>query len=314
MISAIAFAALLTSCESFEHLTMITEESYPKAEECGKCHVDIYHEWKESDHAKAYTNPHFSRSTNNYAFDKCLSCHAPEPFVTETPLVTRELNRNEGITCVSCHLKEGKLSGPIKPTGKVAPHPVDVAPAFYSDSGLCGKCHKVEYSQWKSVDDLEKQSCQDCHMPGIRRKVTQPTGGISNLIVAMEKEVLVKKHDFSITSSNSQISIISITASRKDSNVSVSIKNILPHSLPTGDFGFRILNLKISSIDTQGKQTVVDQRELSKELKTAIDALSMIDLELDVPDDCVSLRVQLDRQSYEDQEIVYLADMEAQIK
>ena len=30
-----------------------------KAEECGRCHQDIYREWKESIHAHAYADPFF---------------------------------------------------------------------------------------------------------------------------------------------------------------------------------------------------------------------------------------------------------------
>jgi hypothetical protein len=311
---AIGLAVLLASCTSFDHLTTVTEESFPQAAQCGKCHVEIYNEWANSDHAKAFTNPHFRRSTNNYTFEKCLSCHAPEPFVTDRPAITRTINRDEGVTCVSCHLKEGKLSGPIEPTGKITPHPIGVNPDFYNDSGLCGKCHQREYSEWGNVEAANKQSCQHCHMPQITRKVTQATGGISNLIVAMEHEVPQKKHDFSIVSSETKIDIISSEAKKTDSTVAVTIKNNLPHSLPTGDFGFRILKLKISALNTHGNLTVIDQRELTKELDTAIPALSTLALQLQVPVDTASIRVQLTRHSYEKEKVINLTDVEMPLK
>ncbi len=68
------------SCTSFKHLTVVSN-TFPRAKECGKCHVDIYQEWSESDHARAYTNPHFRSATNDYSFEHCLGCHAPEPTV-----------------------------------------------------------------------------------------------------------------------------------------------------------------------------------------------------------------------------------------
>ncbi len=59
---AIGLTILFTSCASFEHLTMVTEETFPQAGQCGKCHVEIYHEWSNSDHSTAYTNPDFRRT------------------------------------------------------------------------------------------------------------------------------------------------------------------------------------------------------------------------------------------------------------
>lgn len=311
---AIGLTILFASCASFEHLTMVTEGSFPQAEQCGKCHVEIYQEWLNSDHAKAYTNDHFRQATNNYSFEDCLSCHAPQPSATDNPAITRTINRDEGITCVSCHLEEGKLSGPIEPTGKVAPHPIGVNPDFYKNSRLCGKCHQGEFAEWKNADAVDKMSCQHCHMPQVTRKVTQPTGGISNIIVAFEHEVLQKKHDFSIVSFETEIDIISIEAKKINSTVIVTIKNNLPHSLPTGDFGFRVLILKILAADSRGNLTVIDQRELVKELNSAMPALSKLSLELKTPADTVSIRVQLTRQSYESDKVIKLADMEMSLQ
>ena len=305
---------ILASCSSFDHLTMVTDESFPQAGQCGKCHVDIYHEWLTSDHAKAYTNPHFRQATNNYSFEDCLTCHAPQPSVADSPATTRTINRDEGVTCVSCHLKEGKLFGPIEPTGKVAPHPIGLDPDLYKNSDLCGTCHQGEFSEWENAKAVDKQSCQHCHMPQVTRKVTQPTGGISNIIVAFEHEVLQKKHAFSIAPLETGIDVISIEAKKSDSTVIVTIKNNLPHSLPAGDFGFRILKLKISAKDLQDNLTVLEQRELVKELNTAIPAYSTLDLELEIPDDTVSIRVQLVRHSYDDDKVINVTDMEIPLK
>ena len=76
------FIAGLTGCASFDYLTRVTEE-FPKAKQCGKCHVEIYHEWSVSDHATAYVNPHYRQITDEYAFDDWLSCHAPQPTVSD---------------------------------------------------------------------------------------------------------------------------------------------------------------------------------------------------------------------------------------
>ena len=78
LLAIAVFAILLASCASFKHLTLVSN-TFPGAKDCGKCHVEIYHEWSESDHAHAYTNPHFRAATDDYRFESCLSCHAPEP-------------------------------------------------------------------------------------------------------------------------------------------------------------------------------------------------------------------------------------------
>ena len=76
MLTVLGIVVLIASCASFEHLTEVTEDTFPQAAQCGKCHVEIYKEWLQSDHSAAYTNPHFRRATDNYSFEKCLSCQA----------------------------------------------------------------------------------------------------------------------------------------------------------------------------------------------------------------------------------------------
>ncbi len=39
----------LAGCASFDHLTRVTPQ-FPAATECGKCHVEIYSEWSQSNH------------------------------------------------------------------------------------------------------------------------------------------------------------------------------------------------------------------------------------------------------------------------
>jgi hypothetical protein len=293
---------------------MVREQAFPQADQCGKCHVEIYNEWLQSDHASAYTNPHFRQATDNYSFGDCLNCHAPEPAVTDTTPVTRSIDRNEGVTCVSCHLQEGKLSGPFDPTGHVAPHPIDVNPDRYKDSGICGRCHKGDFDEWRAVKTTDKKSCQQCHMPPITRKVTQATGGISKLIVAFEHEVSQKQHTFSMVPSEPQNDIISIEAKRSGSSVTLTIRNNLPHSLPGGDFGFRILVLQVLAIDSEGNPTIIGQRELAKEMASEIQALTAIDWQLKTPPDTVFIRVELRRLSYEEKDIITLADIKVPLQ
>jgi hypothetical protein len=305
---AVVLACLLPSCASFKHLTVVTEDTFPQAYQCGKCHVEIYHEWSGSDHAMAYTNPHFKKATNDYSFEDCLSCHAPQPSRIDTP-VTRNIDRDEGVSCVSCHLEEGKLSGPLDPTGLIAPHPINVNTEYYKNSTLCGTCHQGEYNEWKNAKDDNKQTCQDCHMPEVTRKVTQSTGGISNIIVAFEDQVTQKKHEFSTIGSTLEPDMISIEAKRNGGLAVLTIQNNLPHSLPAGDFGFRVLLLEAFAIDSKNNQTSIDQIELVKEIKSSIPALGTFIWQLKAFPETTFIRVKLSRLSYNEDGIICLTDI-----
>jgi len=298
----------LAGCTSFKHLTTVTD-GIPKAKECGKCHVAIYQEWAQSDHAKAYVNPEFRRATDDYAFESCLSCHAPEPSAASQPPRLRASDREEGITCVCCHLDQGRLVGPIEPTGKVTPHPVGVRPEFYRGSGMCGACHQGTFEEWNAAAG-KKEICQQCHMDVVVRKVTQPTEGISHLLVAMEKTVALRRHSFSIAGDYIQGKILTVRGERKDSVLTLQITNNLPHALPTGDFGFRVLDLEVIAVDGQGERTVLERRELAPELSTAIIARGTLTRSLEVPADAVKAVVSLRRRSYDQTDIVILANVE----
>lgn len=304
-------AVYLASCASFDHLTKVTPQ-FPQAAECGKCHVEIYREWSQSNHAKAFVNYHYNESTNNYSLESCLGCHAPQPTVTNKVPTVRSTHRKEGITCVSCHLREGKLSGPIDPTGIVTPHPIEVNPEFYRNSDICGRCHEGTLAEWKTVKTNEKKTCQHCHMPPVNRKLTQSTGILSKIIVAFEHKVPQKRHDFAIPSAESSIDILSVKAKKVGSLVTMTIRNNLPHSLPTGNSSDSTLFLEAYARNSKGKETFVEQRELTKKLNTSIPARSNIDWQLKIPPDSV-LELRLLRFSY-DGDITHLADFEVPLQ
>ena len=306
VVSAGALALGLASCASFEHLTRVSN-TFPQAKECGKCHIDIYQEWTTSDHAHAYTNPHFRAATDDYAFGECLNCHAPEPVLTAHTPAVRQAEREEAVTCVACHLDQGELCGPLEPTGKVQPHPIGVRPEVYGDAGICGRCHQGTWEEWAAVVQ-EKRTCQQCHMPEITRKMTQASGGFSNLIVAMEHETAQRRHVFAIPTADSTGELIELEVRRVETGVEVRLYNRLPHSLPTGDYGFRVLVLEITALDGQGGESALAQMELAPETKTAIPAQGTWNHSAAVPEGSRSLRVRLRRLSYDDQTVLNLLD------
>lgn len=286
--------AWLPGCANFEHLTEVSE-TFPRASTCGDCHVAIYREWSESPHAGAYANAEYRAATDDYRFSECLGCHAPAPGFSLAEPEVRPVGRSEGVTCVACHLEEGKLSGPLDPTGKVAPHPIGVVPDRYHSSRLCGRCHEGTFAEWDLAAAADKQTCQQCHMPTTVRKVTQPTGGISEIIVAMESEVEQKQHLFAVVAEPPDGPPVALAARRTPDGVELTVTNRSPHRLPTGDFGLRIVTLAAEAVSADGTASPLETVELIKELGTALPAAGSRRFNLSVPDGTTALRVRLVR-------------------
>jgi hypothetical protein len=200
------------------------------------------------------------------------------------------------VTCVACHLEEGKLVGPIEPTGMVAPHPVDVNPDRYRSSSFCSRCHEGTFAQWDAVTMEDKPSCQQCHMTPTIRKITQAKDLLSGIIVAMEKEVHQQRHTFSATPDELPYAPFVVGIDRKGSDVVLSIFNQLPHSVPTGDFGVRIAVVELTTCNANNEVVALGKHELVKELKTAIPAQASRTWTLSLPPDTISIGVKIYRQ------------------
>lgn len=170
------------------------------AASCGACHTEIYQEWAASTHGHAWTDRQYqaeiTKSGNRWL---CLNCHTPllaqqdlwpvgligddveAPQLVPNPTFDPAL-REEGITCVACHLREGEIHGPGVSQGAAA-HPVQADPAF-RDHSLCLRCHQAVATypgkgfvctfrtgeEWREGPyDEQGQGCVDCHMPRITR-------------------------------------------------------------------------------------------------------------------------------------------------
>lgn len=170
------------------------------AEVCGACHRAIYQEWQVSTHRHAWNDPQFQaeikKSGNTWL---CRNCHTPTleqqplwpvgltdddveaPILVENPQHDATL-MDQGITCVACHVRQGKIHGPGLPDSQ-APHPVEVD-AQYRNADLCLRCHQAVRTypgkgfvctfntgaEWRESPQAEAgQSCVDCHMPAVER-------------------------------------------------------------------------------------------------------------------------------------------------
>jgi hypothetical protein len=170
-----------------------------RAGQCGGCHREIYEEWKTSMHSKAYVDPFFQAYWNK---DEhiwiCLNCHSPmqpqqpwlikglengkvyKPIKEDNPHYDADFQQ-EGITCASCHVRDGVIEGPFE--GIEAPHPTRYSPRFRS-TDICFTCHQVPAGPFQFYNGgpcstfpefeagpyyKEGKICQDCHMPSINR-------------------------------------------------------------------------------------------------------------------------------------------------
>ncbi len=96
------------------HQALWTENCYPSAESCRKCHPNQYNQWRSSGHAYSAVSPMFQRfeqamteltmGTVGYF---CVRCHLP---VGTQLKVNRACNLldappvvREGVTCIACH-------------------------------------------------------------------------------------------------------------------------------------------------------------------------------------------------------------------
>lgn len=285
-------ALLLIGCKSFDYLTKI-ENTFPVAETCGDCHIDIHKEWSQSAHARAFLSPDFTIITQDGALADCAACHTPEPQLTPTAPRPRTISLIDGVTCATCHLADGKMLGPVQPTGAIHPHPIKVAQNRFKEAAFCGRCHQGTYQQWQETSVKPRQTCQQCHMPTVVRKVTQSKGGISKLIVSMEKQITLRKHTFMIYPQSEDQETFELHTAIEENFITVELINHLPHSFPTGNFGVQIGVMRIQFMDADNNELQTSRYEFVQELKTNLPSGQSKKWIWDMPQSAVKIKIQL---------------------
>ena len=165
-------------------------KDFKKPENCGRCHRQIYQEWKRGLMAKSFTHawddveyfklalPHAEKFSKVAGVKSgCIACHSPLAFLSGDipPKSPRAGSRaNEGVSCEVCHnivgtdkkepfnfsfiIKPGRTKqGPRR--GIKAPHPVHYS-EFLKKPEFCATCHdeaspygawvKSTYREWKN--------------------------------------------------------------------------------------------------------------------------------------------------------------------
>ena len=181
-----------------------------KASDCGVCHQTIYMEWKNSTHANALHDIQFQSELTKHDSPKwlCLNCHIPVqnqrefkithliendiffPVISANPNYDPQLQQ-EGITCITCHVRTDKETGKSMIIGsngsQFAPHPVKQDQDFLRN--ICQRCHNPlgrpltenlicwftttqELAEGQTnLMNLHggKRDCVDCHLPAQKR-------------------------------------------------------------------------------------------------------------------------------------------------
>ncbi len=255
-------------------------ENAPGSHRCGECHIAIYEEWKDSPHAKSFSNPAFKEVTYDYRFEFCLGCHAPDSIYTppaadgQTSLIIpapRQTNLDEGVNCNGCHLTaDCKLAGPLK---AAAPHPVANVHSLYKKSVLCGTCHQGTYREWLAVSDRDRKSCQDCHMPSSERKLIQDAPWSW-----FYKNKPTRKHSFSsedglnAVKAPIEITLGELRAAGSEVTGVIELENLsIPHSIPTGDYGYKEAVLIIEITYRSGRRQLIKEESFFTEMDTALE-------------------------------------------
>lgn len=264
------------SCAFHDEALTTVEIRAPTAAECGECHVEIYEEWRSSKHAAAFANESFKELTLDYQVEACLPCHIPETVATEGKQIrARHYYRDEGVTCIACHLIDGEHHGPFFSSGMTTPHATQADPDFYFEADLCGTCHRGTFRSWSTARERDGsvRTCQQCHMAPVRRKLTQATGLVSGVFVALHDEFDLRRHTFDARIVP-EVDAVGF-AVKYDAGSSergwITVTNLLPHPIPTGDYGFRRALLTVTFTGLDGPQIEILKEELVKDLGTQLD-------------------------------------------
>lgn len=211
-----------------------SDNRYENSRNCVGCHPDTYNQYKESQHAKAFTDPLFwtqyfteivplaQRNPNHRAIAKrCIQCHSPVLFMSHTGMIqmpTQATAVETGITCDFCHTFAGFAENGdylLEPSGKKQ-GPYDIGSSHGEKNGaisaseFCAYCHNITnhndidvmstFSEWKKSSWGKKLvTCQECHMSkdGLGREFERGTAAYLQIGFIQENRAPVREKLFS---------------------------------------------------------------------------------------------------------------------
>jgi len=138
--------------------------------QCASCHEQAAKDHAADWHSQAFTDPDALKLSKNFQDEQCVSCHAPTPIYKTgigMRVFARRERREEGVNCVSCHLREDGTvaAGADFPDSPCRARKDD----FIGVAKHCNGCHNQhwtvdEFMAWKARTG-RPETCIDCHTP-----------------------------------------------------------------------------------------------------------------------------------------------------
>lgn len=241
----------------------LSQTALTSAEDCGRCHRDIYEYWRASAHARSADNwrfrdalSHLTDQGQRSAATLCMRCHVPAAVYAGDETWEKKATW-EGVTCDFCHSVRqvrrdadrpfvleigGVKTGPFGDAQSIA-H----ATAFsdvHTTATICAPCHQfvnaqgldvlATFAEWQASDYAARGvACQRCHMRAAPGRVVDPK-------VARVPHAQLNLHEMpgghSVTELNRALHAL-ITAVRRGEQVDVTVQLTnrgAGHQLPTG--------------------------------------------------------------------------------
>lgn len=280
------------------------------AASCGRCHVEIFLEWRSSPHANSVKNDLYQFYSDGGTIDSCRGCHQPTTIFTGGQSPPARLARaNEGVDCMVCHYRCGSFWGPLPVRYKA--HPVEVDEKQYRDSALCGVCHRKAYGEWQAAPfESRTNTCQGCHMtPTVRRRMAKPSL-VSRLLFSAPRVVKTRSHSMTLASVEQFPDAVRIETTQDHAgtqtlHVMIQVTNRLPHGIPTGEYGYRKATLKGEVIDEDDELLAEDTADFFTELHSALEPLKERQIPMQFESDDITsatrMHVTLERTSLEEE-------------
>jgi hypothetical protein len=287
------------------------------AKSCGECHTEIHAEWKESAHARSWIDPiyqaHIKEKTKPEA---CHDCHIPQSVLPVAPkrVKPRQELLDDGVSCASCHVHEGKVHGPYG--AKTDAHPSVKSDLFTGNSvDLCQTCHRVapkpvislglDFENAKLAD--QGKSCKGCHMPEVERhlsvdpKTGKPAGDkrqgrVHRFLGPDHKEMAAKAFE--------------LKSEEKNGKLVLSLANLAGHRLP--GLTLRSYDVTFEVLDAAGK--VLASKEGKIDEKNPLRELTSLIVEIDKPAGAAKSKVSVhykfspEKGKVEDRGVVFTAE------
>ncbi len=282
--------------ESPEDETPLTPIAGTRAS-CKDCHKVYFDEWKQSLHARSWTDPIYQAAIKRRKRkESCYSCHVPDSVVARAPKKpkARSGDFHSGITCESCHRVGDKIGGPFG--AKTTAHE-SVQHEYYGgkSSTLCLSCHNTNVGPvralGKSFAATKKaksgRTCQHCHMPDLERPIAndpqtgKPEGkerkARSHLILGPSDPKFVAKA-FALR-----------VEGPKDGKATLFLENKAGHRIPS--LKIRQFQVRFTVTAEDGRELWSKSRLLEGGRRNFLEAESSLDQEVSLPEGWKTMRV-----------------------